>query len=144
MNDVNLTEEDRQAVSEVYNQYQENNQKAHDLARDQLAEEHGLDLEEAEAHPEMEQRFEAIRENMASKGIVSIDPNTGEPGTRIPRPKPSPQAKPQFQVMGNPPQQGVDFEAGAIEQLLLANGLTILQSASDYTQGIITIVVTKQ
>lgn len=83
---------------------------------------------------------------MNNSDIVSVDPNTGEPGKPLPRPK---VAAPKFannmaQAYGGPQPQGVELDAGQIEQLLINNGLTVLQSASDYTQGVITFVVTKQ
>jgi len=140
MNHVTLTPEEERAVSKVYNDYQENNQKAHDIARAQIAEEFDIDEEEAETHPEMETKFETVRNNMNNSDIVSIDPNTGEPGKKIPKPKVS---SPKFannmtQARVRPPQE-VELDAGEIEQLLTNSGLTVLQS-----QGVITFVVTKQ
>jgi len=143
MNDVNLSEEDRQAVSAVYNKYQTSNQKAHDIARAQISEEFDIGEEEAEAHPEMEDRFETIRNNMNDSGIVSVDPNTGEPGKKVPMPRPTPTVSPKFQPAA-PSVRELEFSAGAIEYLLESKGLTVLQSASDYTQGVITFIVTKQ
>ena len=145
MNHVTLSQEEERAVSKVYNDYQENNQKAHDMARTQIAKEYGIEESEAEVHPDMEDKFETIRNNMNNSDIVSIDPNTGEPGKAVPRPKVS---APKFannmtQARVRPPQE-VELDAGEIEQLLTNSGLTVLQSASDYTQGVITFVVTKQ
>ena len=140
MNHVSLSAEEQQAVSKVYNEYQENNQKAHDQARKSISEEYDIEESEAEVHPDMESKFETIRNSMNNSDIASVDPNTGEPGRQVPRPKftnKMAQAK-------MPPPQGVELDAGEIEQLLISNGLTVLQSASDYTQGVITFVVTKQ
>jgi hypothetical protein len=140
MNHVSLSVEEQQAVSKVYNEYQENNQKAHDQARKSISEEHDIEESEAEVHPDMESKFETIRNSMNNSDIASVDPNTGEPGRQTPRPKftnKMAQAK-------MPPPQEVELDAGEIEQLLISNGLTVLQSASDYTQGVITFVVTKQ
>jgi hypothetical protein len=140
MNHVSLSEEEQQTVSRVYSDFQENNQKAHDQARKSIAEEFDIEESEAETHPDMESKFETIRNSMNNSDIVSVDPNTGEPGKATPRPKFAAnmaQAK-------RPPPQGVGLDAGEIEQLLTTNGLTVLQSASDYTQGVITFVVTKQ
>tara|TARA_R110000787_G_scaffold211147_1_gene320881 strand:+ start:3268 stop:3690 length:423 start_codon:yes stop_codon:yes gene_type:complete len=140
MNHVSLSEEEQQTVSRVYSDFQEDNQKAHDQARKSIAEEFDIEESEAETHPDMESKFETIRNSMNNSDIVSVDPNTGEPGKATPRPKFAAnmaQAK-------RPPPQGVGLDAGEIEQLLTTNGLTVLQSASDYTQGVITFVVTKQ
>tara|TARA_R110002167_G_C12560647_1_gene641755 strand:- start:182 stop:604 length:423 start_codon:yes stop_codon:yes gene_type:complete len=140
MNHVSLSEEEQQTVSRVYSDFQEGNQKAHDQARKSIAEEFDIEESEAETHPDMESKFETIRNSMNNSDIVSVDPNTGEPGKATPRPKFAAnmaQAK-------RPPPQGVGLDAGEIEQLLTTNGLTVLQSASDYTQGVITFVVTKQ
>lgn len=140
MNHVSLSVEEQQAVSKVYNQYQENNQKAHDQARKSIAEEHDIEESEAEVHPDMESKFETIRNSMNNSDIASVDPNTGEPGRQVPRPK---FTNKMAQAKMSPPQE-VELDAGEIEQLLISNGLTVLQSASDYTQGVITFVVTKQ
>ena len=140
MNHVSLSAEEQQAVSKVYSEFQENNQKAHDQARKSIAEEFDIEESEAEIHPDMESKFETIRNSMNNSDIASVDPNTGEPGRQVPRPKftnKMAQAK-------MPSPQGVELDAGEIEQLLISNGLTVLQSASDYTQGVITFVVTKQ
>ena len=77
---------------------------------------------------------------MNNSDIASVDPNTGEPGRQVPRPK---FTNKMAQAKMSPPQE-VELDAGEIEQLLISNGLTVLQSASDYTQGVITFVVTKQ
>jgi len=140
MNHVSLSAEEQQAVSKVYSEFQENNQKAHDQARKSISEEYDIEESEAEVHPDMESKFETIRNSMNNSDIASVDPNTGEPGRQVPRPKftnKMAQAK-------MPSPQGVELDAGEIEQLLISNGLTVLQSASDYTQGVITFVVTKQ
>ena len=140
MNHVSLSAEEQQAVSKVYSEFQENNQKAHDQARKSISEEYDIEESEAEDHPDMESKFETIRNSMNNSDIASVDPNTGEPGRQVPRPKftnKMAQAK-------MPSPQGVELDAGEIEQLLISNGLTVLQSASDYTQGVITFVVTKQ
>jgi hypothetical protein len=140
MNHVSLSAEEQQAVSKVYSEFQENNQKAHDQARKSISEEFDIEESEAEVHPDMESKFETIRNSMNNADVASIDPNTGEPGRQAPRPKftnKMAQAK-------MPSPQGVELDAGEIEQLLISNGLTVLQSASDYTQGVITFVVTKQ
>jgi len=158
MNHVSLSEEEQQTVSRVYSDFQEGNQKAHDQARKSIAEEFDIEESEAETHPDMESKFETIRNSMNNSDIVSVDPNTGEPGKATPRPKfaanmaqathPANMAQAKFAAnMGQakrPPPQGVGLDAGEIEQLLTTNGLTVLQSASDYTQGVITFVVTKQ
>ena len=140
MNHVSLSEEEQQTVSRVYSDFQEDNQKAHDQARKSIAEEFDIEESEAETHPDMESKFETIRNSMNNSDIVSVDPNTGEPGKATPRPKFAAnmaQAK-------RPPPQGVGLDAGEIEQLLTTNGLSVLQSASDYTHGVLTLVVTKQ
>ena len=145
MNHVSLSAEEQQAVSKVYSEFQENNQKAHDQARKSIAEEFDIEESEAEIHPDMESKFETIRNSMNNSDIVSVDPNTGEPGKQTPRPKvAAPKFANNMAQAKMPPPQGVELDAGEIEQLLINNGLTVLQSASDYTQGVITFVVTKQ
>ena len=145
MNHVSLSAEEQQAVSKVYSEFQENNQKAHDQARKSISEEYDIEESEAEVHPDMESKFETIRNSMNNADVASIDPNTGEPGGQAPRPKVSPPRFTNKMAQAKMPSpQGVELDAGEIEQLLISNGLTVLQSASDYTQGVITFVVTKQ
>jgi len=145
MNHVSLSVEEQQVVSKVYSEFQENNQKAHDQARKSIAEEHDIEESEAEVHPDMESKFETIRNSMNNADVASIDPSTGEPGRQASRPKVSPPKFTNKMAQAKMPSpQGVELDAGEIEQLLISNGLTVLQSASDYTQGVITFVVTKQ
>ena len=144
--DVALTAEEQRTISKIYDKYQEENRTAHDLARKQLAIENDIEEEEAEAHPEMEERFNEIRGQVSQdqNGVTSVDPNTGEPGQRIAKPKPK-RAKrvPQQRVQRELAPEYV-FEVNEIETLLSNSGYTILQSATDYTQGIITLVVSTQ
>ena len=94
----------------------------------------------------MEERFNEIRGQVSQdqNGVTSVDPNTGEPGQRIAKPKPK-RAKrvPQQRVQRELAPEYV-FEVNEIETLLSNSGYTILQSATDYTQGIITLVVSTQ
>ena len=60
MNEVSITPEDQRKVSEIYNEYQRKNQEAHDEARRLIVEEYNITEEEAEGHPEMEDKFESI------------------------------------------------------------------------------------
>ena len=140
--DVALTAEEQRTISKIYDKYQEENRAAHDLARKQLAIENDIEEEEAEAHPEMEERFNEIRGQVSQdqNGVISIDPNTGEPGQRIAKPRPK-KAK---RVAQRELAPKYVFEVSEIETLLSDNGYVILQSATDYTQGIITLVVSTQ
>jgi len=140
--DVALTAEEQRTISKIYDKYQEENRAAHDLARKQLAIENNIEEEEAEAHPEMEERFNEIRGQVSQdqNGVISIDPNTGEPGQRIAKPRPK-KAK---RVAQRELAPKYVFEVSEIETLLSDNGYVILQSATDYTQGIITLVVSTQ
>ena len=144
--DVALTAEEQRTISKIYDKYQEENRTAHDLARKQLAIENDIEEEEAEAHPEMEERFNEIRGQVSQdqNGVTSIDPNTGEPGQKIakPRPKKAKRVSQQRVQRGLAPEYV--FEVNEIETLLSNSGYTILQSATDYTQGIITLVVSTQ
>ena len=146
MNEVPITPEDQRKVSEMYNEYQRKNQEAHDEARRLIVEEFNLTEEEAEGHPEMEDRFEKLR-SMASNGqtpnssVSSINRDTGEPGTpppRLPtRPFVSPPAAaPQYSHATTPLQTG--------EQLLTSQGFIIVESRNDYINGLITFVVKPQ
>ena len=146
MPDVALTAEEQQTISKIYDKYQEGNRSAHDLARKELATEHDIDEEEAEAHPDMEERFDRIRDQVSKdqNGVISIDPNTGEPGQKIAKPRPKKVKRvPQQQVQRELAPTYV-FEVNEIETLLSDTGYVILQSATDYTQGIITLVVSTQ
>jgi hypothetical protein len=148
MRNVVQSPEDEKLVREIYQRHQENNQRAHDQARASIAAEFNISEEEAEGHPDMEQRFEQIREQMAhSNGVVSLDPNTGEPGAKIPisMPTPAPAAVPGYAapapVSVPPPIPTSDVVA--LENIVRANGYQVVQSASDYTQGIITLVISR-
>jgi hypothetical protein len=144
--DVALTTEEQRTISKIYDKYQEENRAAHDLAREQIAIENDIEEEEAEAHPEMEGRFNEIRGQVSQdqNGVTSIDPNTGEPGQRIAKPRPKKAKRvPQQRVQRELAPEYV-FEVNEIETLLSNSGYVILQSATDYTQGIITLVVSTQ
>ena len=146
MNEVSITPEDQRKVSEIYNEYQRKNQEAHDEARRLIVEEYNITEEEAEGHPEMEDKFETLRA-MASNGqrpnssVLSVNPTTGEPGTPAPRlptrpPVSPPAAAPQYSHPTNPLQLG--------EHLLTSQGFVIVESRNDYINGLITFVVKPQ
>jgi hypothetical protein len=146
--EVTQSPENEKLVHEIYRKHQENNQKAHDEARASIAAEFNLSEEEAEGHPEMEPRFEQLRANMTlNSGVTSVDPNTGEPGVRVapvarpaPAPAPVPAATP---AAASPPIYTSAADIVTLENLIRSNGFTVLQSASDYSQGIITLVITR-
>lgn len=140
--DISQSPENEKLVHEIYEQYQANNQIAHDEARASIANEFGISESEAEVHPEMEDRFEQLRANANSNpGISSVDPNTGVPGAAVapPRPISPPSPQPAYQA---PPQPYLN-DVGAVENLIRANGFKVIQSASDYNQGIITLVISR-
>jgi hypothetical protein len=148
MRNVVQSPEDEKLVRQIYQQHQELNQKAHDQARASIASEFNISEEEAEGHPDMEHKFEQLREKMTqNNGVISLDPNTGEPGTRIPAPTPMPvpAATPGYiaptPVAVQPPIPTSDVVA--LENIVRANGYQVVQSASDYSQGIITLVISR-
>lgn len=142
--DVMQSPENEKMVHEIYDNYKKNNQKAHDEARASIVNEFGVSEEDAEAHPEMEDRFEQLRQNMsANSGVTSIDPNTGEPGSVImpPRPIAAPVPAPPQPAYAAP--QAYPNDVGTLENIIRASGFNVLQSASDYSQGIITLVISR-
>ena len=150
--DVAQSPENEKLVHEIYRKHQENNQKAHNEARASIAAEFNLSEEEAEGHPEMEPRFDQLRANMSlNSGVTSVDPNTGEPGVRVARtPAPVPAAAPATVPTPAPaaapntfPTYTSPVDLATLENLIRSNGFTVLQSASDYSQGIITLVITR-
>ena len=142
--DVMQSPENEKMVHEIYDNYKKNTQKAHDEARASIAKDFGIDEAEAEGHPEMEDRFQQVRQNMSpNSGVTSIDPNTGEPGTIIPPPRPiaPPVAAPPQPAYAPP--QAYPNDVGTLENVIRASGFNVLQSASDYSQGIITLVISR-
>jgi hypothetical protein len=140
--DISQSPENEKLVHEIYNEYQKNNQIAHDEARASIANEFEISEEQAEVHPEMEDRFEQLRANANSNpGVTSINPNTGEPGPAIAPPRPIPPAAPQPAYQA--PSQPYLNDVGTLENIIRANGFKVIQSASDYNQGIITLVISR-
>tara|TARA_R100000656_G_scaffold113306_2_gene85615 strand:- start:814 stop:1251 length:438 start_codon:yes stop_codon:yes gene_type:complete len=135
--------EDEKLVHEIYEQYQKNNQTLHDQARTDIATKHQITEEEAEAHPEMEDRFEQLRANMAmqNSGVTSINPDTGEEGKPVP--KATPQYVPPVQTYDPPPSPPSTSDVFALENLVRNHGFKVLQSATDHAEGIITLVITR-
>ena len=140
--DVTQSPENEKMVHEIYEEYQQKNQRMHDEARDSIVSEFGVSEKEAEVHPAMEDRFDQLRANAnANPGITSIDPNTGVPGTSVPPPRPIASPPPQPAYHAPPPPYSND--GGTLENIIRANGFNVLQSASDYSQGIITLVISR-
>jgi hypothetical protein len=157
MADVTTTAEDERTISEMYDKHQALLQQAHDIARDQIVNEYGVSEEEAEGMPELEGRFNIIREELAvaqnpNGQVLSVHPDTGEPGPPAPRSAP---ARPPLRSGGAAPQYaptatsaayappaalGVDRRQAA-EQLLAQSGFQVAQSHVDYVEGIITLVI---
>ena len=138
MNDVPISAEDQRTVSEMYENFQRKNQEAHDLARLQIAQENQISEEEAEAHSDMEGRFELLRAQQGS--ILSVNPDTGEPGSPTPR---IAHTRPPTPPVGAPPIVPSLNDAAMIENVVRSQGFNVLQVASDYTQGIITLVISR-
>tara|TARA_Y100000310_G_scaffold298022_1_gene331566 strand:+ start:4881 stop:5363 length:483 start_codon:yes stop_codon:yes gene_type:complete len=159
MNEVPITGDEQQQVSKMYDEYQRINQEAHDEARRQISAEYDVSEEEAERMPQMEERFEVLRRSatatVSANGgqnpapqIMSVNPGTGEPGTAVPRqvarPEPSiynPQpaaAAPQATMW---PASSGPSRVQIAEQALIAQGFTVVQSASDYESGVVSIVI---
>ena len=140
--DVTQSPENEKMVHEIYEEYQQNNQRVHDEARASIVREFGISEEEAEVHPAMEDRFEQLRANAnANPGITSIDPNTGVPGVAVAPPRPIAPQPPQ-PAYHAPPQPYLN-DVGTLDTIIRANGFNVLQSASDYSQGIITLVISR-
>jgi hypothetical protein len=143
--DVTQSAENEKMVHEIYEEYQQNNQRVHDEARASIVSEFGVSEEEAEVHPAMEDRFEQLRANAnANPGITSIDPTTGVPGASVAPPRPIAQPVPAPpQPAYHAPVQTYSNDVGTLENIIRANGFNVLQSASDYSQGIITLVISR-
>ena len=142
--DINQSPENEKLVQEIYEQYQANNQISHDKARASIANEFGISEEQAEVHPAMEDRFEQLRANAnANPGVSSVNPNTGVPGAAVVPPRPIAQPIPAPPQPAYAPPQAYPNDAGTLENIIRANGFNILQSASDYNQGIITLVISR-
>jgi hypothetical protein len=153
MNEIPITPEDQKKVSELYDAYQRRNQEAHDEARRTIVEDFNITEAEAEAHPEMEDRFEKLR-SMASNGqnpissVSSINPDTGEPGSPSPRPPARPYVDPPA-AAPPPPSSGFNSAPATTplqvgEHVLASQGFLIVESKNDYTNGLITFVVKPQ
>tara|TARA_R100000656_G_scaffold80242_1_gene58842 strand:+ start:409 stop:834 length:426 start_codon:yes stop_codon:yes gene_type:complete len=141
MNEVPISAEDQKTVSEMYENFQRRNQEAHDLARLQISQENQISEEEAEIHPDMEGRFELLRTQNGQQGsILSVNPDTGEPGSPTPR---IASARPPTPPVGAPPIVPPLNDAAMVENVVRSQGFNVLQVASDYTQGIITLVISR-
>ena len=153
MNEIPISPEDQIKVSELYDAYQRRNQEAHDEARRTIAEDFNITEEEAEAHPEMEDRFEKLRAMASSRqnptsSVSSINPNPGEPGSPSPRTTP---ARPYIDPPAAAPPNLSEFNAAPAtsplqmgEHVLSSQGFLIVESRNDYANGLITFVVKPQ
>ena len=142
--DIVVPAQDEKLVHQLYEEYQQKNQSWHDQARAEIARDYNISEEEAEVHPEMEDRFNNIRNAVAENngGLTSVDPTTGESGRRVaPPPAVAPVPAPV------PPVQYQEYitsaDVAVLENIVKTNGYKVVQSASDYTQGIITLVITR-
>lgn len=157
MADITTSPEDERTVSEMYDNYQRLNQEAHDRARDQIMEAYEVTAEVAEGMPEIEERFNMIREemSMAQNGQVqSVIPDTGEPGPPAARIAPArppvrstgaaprlPQVPPPAYAPAAPQPVPASGRREYAEQMLAQMGYDVLQSHCDYTEGLITLVI---